>query len=89
MSLFIDALAKKIICYMEYKDNEINILKTKLEELKYLSNKGFQVCDRRHYEDFYCISCQFESCMNCADDNWIFTKLNKNGAGDVIIDDRR
>lgn len=90
MSLFIDALAKRIIRYMKYQDEEIKTLKSQLNDLEYLLNRGEQVCNGNHldrYDYIVCDGCGFKLCDFCYDDmqkneKWIFMSC-----GDEIVED--
>ena len=78
MSLFIDALAKRIFYYMNYRDEEI-------EYLKEQNSKGDIVCGRYCGEiHIVCDVCLFGSCEDCIDHSeWVFMGLRD--GGDIVL----
>jgi hypothetical protein len=96
MSLFIDALAKRIIYYMKYRDDEISKLTEKLKYATSKINRSLQVCCYRAHNDdrgrYHCDYCDFEECVDCfQEDKWIFMCENYDDIGEIIInvDDKK
>lgn len=85
MSLFIDALAKRIFYYMKYRDEEIDKLKIEVCNLNKQLNRGFQVCSIDHHfnEEIICEceTCKYMSCEECADEGWIFMDIREQNEG--------